>query len=343
MNDGTTPSGPSSPPAAPAAGLDGAASATTPATPVAATSENYTTVPSPPNPLAAAATAAAASSSSSSSSASSSSSSSPVPASSTPPPPPAPSPPAALVPAPPLAPTESAPNTLMFTVVLEGTAAMGQHFDELYMSYILPIITNLNNQTLARPPSPPPEPALNPDGTPATEQPASKRRPPPLIRCGLVVYADYPPYSVKTVQKLLVGNKLDELLVKIKTVRFEDGGFMRNAVTEGLVAALEVSAKRAFRPRVAHVVAVACVSLSHSNLVTVRLAFVSLSSAHVRCLTIWSKWKSRLARWSDSVSSSPQRHRMDSNVACRLTPSMTIFTLPRSPRTFTIRASACLL
>jgi len=58
-----------------------------------------------------------------------------------------------------------------------------------------------------------------------------------------VVYNDYPSNATKTVNKGQIFNDYDSLIKRIKSFKFRDGNILRNALGEGLAAALEVIIK----------------------------------------------------------------------------------------------------
>lgn len=62
----------------------------------------------------------------------------------------------------------------------------------------------------------------------------------PLVRCGLTIYGDYQPSSTSTVDTRYFTNDPISFLRELRLIKFEYGGVFRNAVTEGLVSALEV-------------------------------------------------------------------------------------------------------
>lgn len=63
----------------------------------------------------------------------------------------------------------------------------------------------------------------------------------PLVRCGLTIYGDYQPSSTSTVDARYFTNDPVSFIRELRGIRFEYGGVFRNAVTEGLVSALEVN------------------------------------------------------------------------------------------------------
>lgn len=63
----------------------------------------------------------------------------------------------------------------------------------------------------------------------------------PVLKYGLVVYGDYEPSSLVTVDRKYFTSDLGLFQDIFKNITCADGGIVRNAATEGLVAALEVS------------------------------------------------------------------------------------------------------
>lgn len=61
------------------------------------------------------------------------------------------------------------------------------------------------------------------------------------MRCGLAIYGDYQPNSTSTVDTRYFTNDPLSFLRELRLIKFEYGGVFRNAVTEGLVSALEVT------------------------------------------------------------------------------------------------------
>ena len=63
-----------------------------------------------------------------------------------------------------------------------------------------------------------------------------------MLKYGLVVYGDYEPYSTVTVDRKYFTSNYQLFQNVVKNIKFTNGGILRNAITEGLVAAMEVCA-----------------------------------------------------------------------------------------------------
>ncbi|KAF9017810.1 Mediator of RNA polymerase II transcription subunit 25 [Haplosporangium bisporale] len=113
-------------------------------------------------------------------------------------------------------------NEILCVFAIENSARMGQSFETLLMSYIEPIIRHFR------------APPIDPE----TNQPRPKDA--PVVRCGLAIYGDYQPNSTSTVDTRYFTNDPLSFLRELRLIKFEYGGVFRNAVTEGLVSALEM-------------------------------------------------------------------------------------------------------
>lgn len=63
-----------------------------------------------------------------------------------------------------------------------------------------------------------------------------------MLKYGLVVYGDYEPFSTVTVDRKYFTGNYQLFQDVVKSITFANGGILRNAITEGLVAAMEVRA-----------------------------------------------------------------------------------------------------
>ena len=64
-----------------------------------------------------------------------------------------------------------------------------------------------------------------------------------MLKCGLVVFGDYEPGSMVTVDRKYFTADFGLFQNVIKSIACTDGGIVKNAAGEGLVAALEVRRK----------------------------------------------------------------------------------------------------
>ncbi|KAF9399726.1 hypothetical protein BGX21_005735, partial [Mortierella sp. AD011] len=111
---------------------------------------------------------------------------------------------------------------ILCVFAIENSARMGPNFETLLMSYIEPILRHLRT------------PPIDAE----TNQPRPKDA--PLVRCGLAIYGDYQPSSASTIDTRYFINDPITFLRELRQIKFEYGGVFRNAVTEGLVSALEM-------------------------------------------------------------------------------------------------------
>ncbi|RHZ85490.1 hypothetical protein Glove_65g77 [Diversispora epigaea] len=108
----------------------------------------------------------------------------------------------------------------LVVVVLDGTYRLEEHFETLNKAYLEQILKHLK--------------------APYNEREDKEiKKFLPILRCGLVVFGNYEPYSPFSVQSHYFGGltQFEELLTETE---FADGGTYENAVSEGLVAALEM-------------------------------------------------------------------------------------------------------
>ncbi|KAI8394137.1 mediator complex subunit 25 von Willebrand factor type A-domain-containing protein [Radiomyces spectabilis] len=108
--------------------------------------------------------------------------------------------------------------------VVDGTARMKPYLDTLYEAYVEPILRQLR------------QPIIMGDG----DERQSKANITPVLKYGLVIYGDYGPSSAVTVDRKFFTSDLSLFQKIFKSIVCADGGIVRNAVVEGLVAALEM-------------------------------------------------------------------------------------------------------
>ncbi|KAI8600903.1 mediator complex subunit 25 von Willebrand factor type A-domain-containing protein [Dissophora ornata] len=113
-------------------------------------------------------------------------------------------------------------HEILCVFAIENSARMGSSFESLLISYIEPIVRHFR--------SPPIDPETN--------QPRPKDA--PLVRCGLAIYGDYQPSSTSTLDTRYFTIDPVSFIRELRQIKFEYGGVFRNAVTEGLVSALEM-------------------------------------------------------------------------------------------------------
>ncbi|KAG0293324.1 Mediator of RNA polymerase II transcription subunit 25, partial [Dissophora globulifera] len=113
-------------------------------------------------------------------------------------------------------------HEILCVFAIESSARMSPNFESLFISYIEPIVRHFR------------APPIDPE----TNQPRPKDA--PLVRCGLAIYGDYQPSSASTVDTRYFTNDPVSFLRELRQIKFEYGGVFRNAVTEGLVSALEM-------------------------------------------------------------------------------------------------------
>ncbi|KAL7754143.1 hypothetical protein RI367_000123 [Sorochytrium milnesiophthora] len=118
----------------------------------------------------------------------------------------------------------SAAMELIF--VVDGSATMEDHFARVLNAFLLPIVDFLTSKARS-------------SSTESDPQTAS-----PSLLCGLVVYGDYEPYSVQTVDARDFLDAKDAFTKVLSSVTFRDGGLVRNALHEGLASALDMFRRR---------------------------------------------------------------------------------------------------
>ncbi|KAJ1750947.1 hypothetical protein LPJ79_002532 [Coemansia sp. RSA 1821] len=114
---------------------------------------------------------------------------------------------------------------ILCVLVIESTQHMQGLFQGLYDAVITRLITQMR--------------------TPIVVEPAGKKsqtatKATPCVRLGVVFYGDYFPYSSQTCSTQFFTSNYREFAKTIKAHRFCEGGQLRCAATEGLVAALEM-------------------------------------------------------------------------------------------------------
>ncbi|KAI8822644.1 mediator complex subunit 25 von Willebrand factor type A-domain-containing protein [Fimicolochytrium jonesii] len=112
-------------------------------------------------------------------------------------------------------------SVAQLVVVLENSGIMSFHFRELCSLYIEPLLLRFQESAEDRN-------AANPLG------------PRSAVQFGLVVYADSPTASPIPTQKMCISNDPRAIIRAIYNVRYSHGGLSGNALTDGLVGALEM-------------------------------------------------------------------------------------------------------
>jgi hypothetical protein len=70
------------------------------------------------------------------------------------------------------------------------------------------------------------------------------------LKYGLVVFGDYEPFSAVTVDRKYFTSDPALFLEIFKNITCENGGMVKNAIEEGMVAALEVRNKQKNKPSI---------------------------------------------------------------------------------------------
>ncbi|KAG2185607.1 hypothetical protein INT44_002400 [Umbelopsis vinacea] len=107
--------------------------------------------------------------------------------------------------------------------VVEGTAKMQPYFATLFEAYLEPILRQLRAPIIT-------------DG----DEKQAKTKVTPILKYGLVVYGDYEPSSTVTVDRKYFTSDFSLFHSVFKNINCSQGGILKNAVYEGLVAALEL-------------------------------------------------------------------------------------------------------
>ncbi|KAI9486701.1 MAG: mediator complex subunit 25 von Willebrand factor type A-domain-containing protein [Benjaminiella poitrasii] len=107
--------------------------------------------------------------------------------------------------------------------VIDGTARMQPHFQVIYEAYIDPIIKQLRSPVISE-----------------GEDGQTKTKITPVLKYGLTIFGDYEPLSTNTVDRKYFTS--DSIMFQdiLKSISCKKGGIIKNAVEEGLVAALEL-------------------------------------------------------------------------------------------------------
>ncbi|KAJ2302379.1 hypothetical protein IWW52_004444, partial [Coemansia sp. RSA 2704] len=114
---------------------------------------------------------------------------------------------------------------ILCVLVVESTQHMQSLFHGLYDTVITRLITQMRTPVIVEPAG-------------KNSQAATKAT--PCVRLGVVFYGDYFPYSMQTCSTQYFTSNYREFTKIIKAHRFCEGGQLRCAATEGLVAALEM-------------------------------------------------------------------------------------------------------
>ncbi|KAG9304657.1 hypothetical protein G9A89_020221 [Geosiphon pyriformis] len=115
------------------------------------------------------------------------------------------------------------PPEILVVVVVDGTHSLANHFEVLLESYLKNMLKQLKQPILIE-----------------NEENASKDRMTPTLKCGLVVFGHYRPFSDCPVESRYFMSDLTKFQAQLQGLEFKHGGLARNAVAEGLVSALEM-------------------------------------------------------------------------------------------------------
>ncbi|CAG8526401.1 4468_t:CDS:10, partial [Scutellospora calospora] len=113
------------------------------------------------------------------------------------------------------------PPECLVVVVLDATYRLEDHSDIIFGTYLRPILKHLKTSYVRE------------------QEDKEKKEKVPVLKCGLVTFGHYEPYSTIPVKSHYFESytRFDELITEIE---FLNGGIYENAVAEGLVAALEM-------------------------------------------------------------------------------------------------------
>ncbi|CAG8460206.1 1064_t:CDS:10 [Gigaspora rosea] len=113
------------------------------------------------------------------------------------------------------------PPECLVVVVLDATYRLEDHYETIFGTYLRPILKHLKAPYVKE------------------QEDKDKKEKLPVLKCGLVTFGHYEPYSTIPVKSHYFENlaRFDELISEIE---FLNGGIYENAVAEGLVAALEM-------------------------------------------------------------------------------------------------------
>ncbi|KAJ2697874.1 hypothetical protein H4R19_005634, partial [Coemansia spiralis] len=113
---------------------------------------------------------------------------------------------------------------ILCVLVIESSEHMRGLFHGLYESVLLRVIAQLREPVII--------------GSGGDAGPVEKAT--PCVRFGVVFYGDYFPYSTQPCSTQYFTSNYREFAKTLKAHRFREGGQLRCAATEGLVAALEM-------------------------------------------------------------------------------------------------------
>ncbi|CAG8750370.1 18441_t:CDS:10, partial [Dentiscutata erythropus] len=113
------------------------------------------------------------------------------------------------------------PPECLVVVVLDATYRLEDHYETIFGTYLRPILKHLKAPYVKE------------------QEDKEKKEKVPVLKCGLVTFGHYEPYSTIPVKSHYFESlaRFDELISEIE---FLNGGIYENAVAEGLVAALEM-------------------------------------------------------------------------------------------------------
>ncbi|CAG8523574.1 7862_t:CDS:2 [Ambispora leptoticha] len=112
---------------------------------------------------------------------------------------------------------------VLVVLVVDGTYRLADHFHALVDTYLKNIFIELMKPILFE-----------------NEEKASTERKIPTLKCGLVVFHHYRPFSATPVESRYFSQDSLKFLEQLKELEFKHGGMSKNAVAEGLAAALEM-------------------------------------------------------------------------------------------------------
>ncbi|KAG2183632.1 hypothetical protein INT43_006640, partial [Umbelopsis isabellina] len=107
--------------------------------------------------------------------------------------------------------------------VVEGTAKMQPYFSTLFEAYLEPLLRQLRAPIITE-----------------ADDKQPKTKVTPILKYGLVIYGDYEPSSAVTVDRKYFTSDFSLFHSVFKNINCSQGGILKNAVFEGLVAALEL-------------------------------------------------------------------------------------------------------
>ncbi|KAK9753545.1 hypothetical protein K7432_017951, partial [Basidiobolus ranarum] len=116
----------------------------------------------------------------------------------------------------------SSKQEVLCVFVIEGTSTIAKQFDTIYQTYIEPITRQLRTPLIVE----------------TSEKQKSKVN--PVLKLGLVIYGDYEPSRVITVDGKYFTSDYQFFRNILEKIKFTQGGPLKNAVAEGLIGALEM-------------------------------------------------------------------------------------------------------